>query len=1161
MPYTYDQVESLFNKGLIDAKDRSLLRGQVIQRNNQVAGLGTMYIQLLSKEVSDNWGALVKITKSHDASLTAGAETALHALALITSPVTTALRLPGEDLFQHLVKGGANPNVAALAGMLGDLNNVILTKAALSAPAKIKAWVDAFKKSPEIKVALEAILEAPKNSAANLIDVIYKVDKPQDVALPGKAGILVTERKALPAPSIANESAAVKAEAEAMIESVNAKMKQMDSTHDLLAKAQETLQPAVQEVSETTRTLDAAAATMRGGETTAEQLLNNKQLIDARAASDNLLKRVKTGRAPRGGVPGYDEYLAAGKRAQEAYAEGKKLLESGKINIEETIKQAGWVGKTLPDLQMITGGEAVDPIEIISNSLAVKVHQKELWSQLQGAEEAWMNGNKAPFYQVFAEFNKLLEVDPKYRMPLQTAGQTLRVAGQPMVNATRYQDRLTNTGSWIAGEKLNSISELEANAVNIIRRLQAMGDPDKVAVLAKKIAATDPEELIKPGFRDYARFFFVNSIMSGTDTIGRNIFGNLVAAPWHYAEKLIGATASKTQALNPFKSAEHYMEYGYASEANSFVGTWAASMWDASRYALTRKWDKLAEMVPESARADLFAGRYDLPKFTTTGTTNPFTGLTGQVFGTPVGIAQEADAVARVALYRGAVSERLRHEWLATKSTLPWGEFREHGMANIAPDIHEYGIRLAGEMTYSDKPSVFGRLLMQAREAIPGTEFMLPFIKTTDRLGAYQWNRSPVLSAISSRTLKELQSTDPLVRQEMVGRILLANVAGAGLFLAARAKAPDGETFITGGGPTDRKLAGNLRDAEVIHPYTIWTPAGRLPFRLLQPAGGVLGIIADAASIWDELKSPDAEALWSGIVLAGSRNFFDTTYNQQIANVVSIFDNPRDEGNVERIGRQMGASVIKGFVEPAIVRQAFRAYDPTVKEVYDFWGELTREVPGYGAPAKINPRTGEPVMNPPRLLQGTPMGWFLPTAPIQSDNDKVAQKFRDLGLPFPKFPKAYMGSAPSTSSFAYSGPLGIAKEAGAGVPYTPEQINKGMRYIHDTEDSGMTPSQEVEALIADPEFNKLAPVVQAEQLTAIYNSRIDRAVGKVVEEHPEILTQYEQILQRRGEARMSEDERAGFIAEENAPPDVRQQEEPLNFPITDLQPQDPGATP
>jgi len=176
-------------------------------------------------------------------------------------------------------------------------------------------------------------------------------------------------------------------------------------------------------------------------------------------------------------------------------------------------------------------------------------------------------------------------------------------------------------------------------------------------------------------------------------------------------------------------------------------------------------------------------------------------------------------------------------------------------------------------------------------------------------------------------------------------------------------------------------------------------------------------------------------------------------------------------------------------------------------------------------------------MNPPRLLSGTPAGWFLPNAPVVADDDAVRMKMLELRIPFPQFPKAYGGGNPSQSSFAYSGPMGAVKEAAAGVPYSPEQINKGQQYIHEADEDGVTADQEAKMLLADPEFHKLAPIVQAEQLTGIYNGRINRSVGKLREEYPDLDVKLENKQRLRGELRASPEDRAAFDSEENATPD------------------------
>lgn len=1217
MDYTWESVDRLHAKGIIDAGQRSTLRGKILQEQNQFSGIHTKLVNNLVGDFERGFADLVVAIKATGTELgrlpkelagekpkteysgfflAPAAIAAWHAFAILTgSPVITAAgHTVGESIQDAFMKRGINNDtvnvIAALADAVTQVGTgygvgTVINKVTSFIP-KAKDLVVQLQDDPAILKRLNDAIPASvaEKSAAvvanrDIAAAAAHAEKMTPKIKEARAGLqdLAKRAQAYEEQKLAEKAARRAQTSIAATDETNiaARIKSLDETHDLLAQAQ---MQSIPELSETRRTLDAAAGTMLPARQSAEQVMNAAQARKFERSADNLLEGIqadfsgvnprlikklrdagKTDQeiariiAPKGGAPGYQDYLNAAKRSDQVYKENKALLESGKINIDETIDQASWIGKTKKDIAEITPGQAVDPIEIAANSLVMKDHQREIYNLVQTAEQEWLTGNKTPFWRMFAEFNRLREIDPNYRMPLQTAGQTLRIAGKPTVNVTRYQDKVVETGSWLAGENLNTIDEIEANALNIIARMKAMGHPDQVSIAAQSMNNLGEQVLRDPTFRDKARFVFVNSIMSGTDTIGRNVSGNLISAPWHYFEKITGAAASK--ALNPFLSAKHHVEAGYISEANDFITTWASSMWDATRYALTKRWDRLADMVPQQARASLFEGRYDLPVFTTTGTTNPFSGLFGRVVGTPVGIAQAADEVARVALYRAAVAERLKHQWLSSGSQVPWQQFKEHGLMNVAPDMHEYGVRMAGLMTYSDRPSVFGKLLMLGREMVPGTEFILPFIRTTDRLMAYGWNRSPVLSLTSSKTLTELASGDPLLRQEAVGRTLWANIVGAGLFLAARAKAPDGESFIAGGGPTDRRLARNLRDAGAIHPYTFWTPLGRFSYHLWQPTAAPLGMVADVAEIWDEVRdTTKAEGLWSGAVLAlqtgmfaGSRNFMDTTYNQQIANIVSIFDNPSDESNTNRIVRQATASIVKGFVEPAILRQALRAYDPGVKEVYSIWDELARDIPGWGLQAKINPRTGESIRNPPRLLEGTPGGWFLPTAPIQSEDDAVAIKFLELKMPFPEFPKAYGGANPSESAFTYAGPLGPTREAGAGIQYTPEQIYKGKRYIHEADESGETADGEVKNLLADAEFHKQAPIVQQEQIYSIYNRRINVAVGKLREEYPELDEQLEAKRLLRGELRLAPEEREGFQMEQEAPLAAARTQETIEF--------------
>jgi hypothetical protein len=829
-------------------------------------------------------------------------------------------------------------------------------------------------------------------------------------------------------------------------------------------------------------------------------------------------------------------------RARMAFAEGQTKYEANRINMKDLQAEAEKSKATINTVLNLKVGEPKTPLEVAQISKPVRDIGEGFIKNIDEAEAAVAKGDYNKFWESMADFNLLVEAHWPYMFPRQVAGQTLKTYDEPVLSATRFLQQIPGFSSWLGKLKLSSPEEMEAAAPLIIKEMQKLRAPGEISNYAQRIAeqmADKGDEVFKdPTIIDKMNFWFINSLMSGTDTIGRNIAGNTLAVPWHYLEKQTSVAAGKV--INPFLTAEHKLDTGNFTDANAAMGIYFRTMWDATRYTLTRNFDAKKGLIPnESVMGELLGNRYDLAKYSTTGTTNPIGGLAGQIIGTPVSIAQTADEVSRMAAYRMAIGEKLHQEWVGSGSKMPWRDFFEEGLTNTPPSVHEYGVRLANELTFSDQMSRLGKVAMNARQNLPGSEFLVPF------------NRTPGLNLLSTRLWDELKSGDQAVRAEALGRVTLSAVMGAGLFAATRTNAPDGLPLITGGGPTDRALMMKLRDADVLKPYTIWTPAGRVSYGYLAPMRGPLGMVADTSEIFDEIRNPtETSSIWDGIILAGTRNFFDMSYTKQFADMMNIWDKP--SGTSGAFAR-MGANLVKGFIEPSIVRQIFKTIDPAVKETHGFLDEMKRDIPGFGLPARTNPLTGEPVLNPPRMLADVPgLNWFLPTSPVQPATDDFAKQVREMGYSPPDFPKSFAGQTASESPFAYSGQLGEAREAQSGIPLPPELQEKGKKYAFGSEGFGQTLNDEAQALVKDPGYSQLQPIDRKEALDAIYHARYGAAVDRLKAEHPELLDAYELKMNKRAQIHLAPEDRDAFEATQSAPPDVEE-------PVQSMLPQEEAA--
>src|SRR3990167_6963640 len=64
MDYTWESVDKLYAKALIDAKQRSTLRGNILQEQNQFAGTQTMLINHLVDDFQKGFADLVVAIKA-----------------------------------------------------------------------------------------------------------------------------------------------------------------------------------------------------------------------------------------------------------------------------------------------------------------------------------------------------------------------------------------------------------------------------------------------------------------------------------------------------------------------------------------------------------------------------------------------------------------------------------------------------------------------------------------------------------------------------------------------------------------------------------------------------------------------------------------------------------------------------------------------------------------------------------------------------------------------------------------------------------------------------------------------------------------------------------------------------------------------------------------
>lgn len=778
------------------------------------------------------------------------------------------------------------------------------------------------------------------------------------------------------------------------------------------------------------------------------------------------------------------EMVAVIKEHFQTIAKNRQLYDSNKVNIQELAEQGKRDAWPIEQLETFVPGITLTPRQVAAAAAPVRELGTSIVEGVPLATEQFINGSYRGLWKSLMEFTFMAKIGSFYDFPKQTAGQVLKAFDDPTLLSTLFLKDVATFASWFAKKKLEHPAEIEAHGAEILKAMSVIKTPEQYANIAKKVVDHGEDALKDPTFGDKARFLFINSLMSSFDTMGRNFQGSLMMAAHVFPTHLIRPATSRI--ANLFLPESKKLYEGSLMETAQGFEAWGKAMWDASRYSLKGDWQALAKMGQSGETTlELAFNRYDLQRFRNTGTTNPFSGLTGKVIGWPVGLAQGVDNIFQVAAFRYRAVSRLYPDWLASNSNLTWGQYREEQLANLRPDLFDDAFNFSKYLTFKDNPTAFTKALMGFREktGFMGSHYFLPFLQTPDRIVATGYNFSPLLSIVSTRFRDEMASPDALVRADSFARVAWAHLVATGLWVGAR------NGFLTGGGEVDRALAKQERQTKARVDYALrlpdWLGGGYFPTRNITPGGQVLGVIADVAEKWEFFKDNiDRLQAWTSIGLMTARTMFDQPMTQQASAFVSIWDSPSSLSPFERVAQQViqtgKAALIPNY---RLVAQIGQAVDPVIKEADGIQAMLTKDIPFMGGRGLRNPVTGDLLTAPERLF---PV--FGPTAPIQTTDSPGILKAKELGVKWPTFPRSPYGTAESENIFKYASPMGAYKKAKDLPRLTDADYDEWIRLsLQEPDDAGRRFNERLDELVQSGEFSQMTEPEQAAEMINLYH--------------------------------------------------------------------------
>ena len=324
--------------------------------------------------------------------------------------------------------------------------------------------------------------------------------------------------------------------------------------------------------------------------------------------------------------------------------------------------------------------------------------------------------------------------------------------------------------------------------------------------------------------------------------------------------------------------------------------------------------------------------------------------------------------------------------------------FDENGAA--IPEFKD-ALDYAQENTFTNDlgSKTLGRGIQDTVNNFPILRQIMPFVRTPVNIVRAFNDRLPLLGRWRPQHLKQLKSSDPIIKAQARGKEIL----GFALLTTAFSLASAG--VITGGVDKNRVINRQKFDTGW-KPYSFKIGNNYYSFERLDPFAMFFGTVADLAELQKDLDEQDAiiaaEAIKTGLMaqmdvsntgaligggaLSFTKNLVSKTYLKSLADALDLVDSG-NEAKFKTFFRQRLGSLIPSFV-PALIN------DPLFREAQQLTDTLKTRVG-----LEINPSFN--AMGEPRYKNQSSFDALINPISISKDrNDIVSEEFVRLNQPF-----------------------------------------------------------------------------------------------------------------------------------------------------------------
>ncbi len=589
------------------------------------------------------------------------------------------------------------------------------------------------------------------------------------------------------------------------------------------------------------------------------------------------------------------------------------------------------------------------------------------------------------------------------------------------------------------------IATSDALKVDSLDSLAVFGGSDRVRMLAKQIRSISDDgkrskfikKAVERKWLGVLNEYWINSILSGFETHALNMTSNTVNLLARPAERAIGA-ALRLDGKETSKALKTYVYMGvYMKDALTM-----AAKSGYNHRAIIDNSSKIDAMQGQRTTRAMSAENLGIENkvgATTVDLLGKITTLSSRALGTEdeffKQLAFRSNLRANIVVDAGSMSiEELKKMGYNSRQEYMDAEFEKAFETKITAEERWQEMVLTGKVVNDEKvkekfisetigaanqgSAYAQKALDEARQATftnplqkgstsfkfqqyanstPIIRQLVPFIQTPMNIMANFVDRTPILNVLLRQEYRDaLRSPDPAVRSQAVGKM----VVGTAIYTSLAHLASEGR--LTGGGPTDPKLAALYRNSKNWQPYSlnVGTPDNPewISYQRMDPWTTAFGIVGDFNEMIEmgQMADNDAADITAMALAAFGNNIVSKTYLQGISDIVNIMNAKSNSFEINGLLRRRAASMLPFS---SLTGQVANRFDDNLREVRTYLDQMKKQtgIARSSLPLKYDFISGQPMETPEKMLGYIQVKSLKPEdadiALINTEMQKLNQKF------------------------------------------------------------------------------------------------------------------------------------------------------------------------